>query len=157
MIRRTLLLICACMAGIAHAAPREDAAADFAVVDAEFGIFADGRPDELVFAPTRIIPHREGQRYGWVIELRTAKRTLAVSEEYLLPAGDAPGKAADPVSESLNVPTPRRRQVSQRQLAPVDGRIFGEWSVGPHEPAGRRQLQVLIEGRPAASFEYEVK
>jgi hypothetical protein len=39
----------------------------------------------------------------------------------------------------------------------VDGRIYGEWAFGPGEPAGRRHLQVIIEGQLGASFEYEVK
>jgi hypothetical protein len=63
----------------------------------------------------------------------------------------------NPISENLNIPLQRRNQVSQRQLVPVDGRIFGEWSVGPGEPAGHRHLQVVIEGEVAASFEFDVK
>ena len=55
------------------------------------------------------------------------------------------------------IPLERRNQVSQRHLVPVDGQIFGEWEIGPGEPPGQRHLQVLIEGRVAASFEYEVK
>ena len=43
------------------------------------------------------------------------------------------------------------------QLVPVDGRIYGEWSVGPQEPAGPRRLEVVVEGQVAASFAFEVK
>lgn len=39
----------------------------------------------------------------------------------------------------------------------MDGKIIGEWAVGPEEPAGRRHLQVVIEGVEAALFEYEVR
>ena len=40
---------------------------------------------------------------------------------------------------------------------PQEGRIFGEWEIGPGEPPGRRHLQVVIEGEVAASFEYDVR
>lgn len=167
MIRKTLILILACATGLAAAAAPDEppktapgkppGKAAVEVVGAEFGTFDDGAPGELVFTPTATIPHRTGQRYGWVIEVRTGKRALAVSEEYLLPGAQKPAPAADPESESLSLPAQRRSQVSQRQLVPVDGRIYGEWAIGPNEPAGHRHLQVLIEGRPAASFEYDVR
>lgn len=57
----------------------------------------------------------------------------------------------------MTIPLQRRNQVSQRQLVPVDGRIYGEWEVAPGEPSGHRHLQVVIEGEVAASFEYDVK
>ncbi len=101
-----------------------------------------------------------GQRYGWIIEVHTSKSSLSVREEYLLPNAQNPSKAeqvTDSLSESLSIPAQRRNQVSQRQLVPVDSKIYGEWAVGPNEPAGHRHLQVIIEGQVAASFEYDVK
>ncbi|MCX8086629.1 MAG: hypothetical protein N3C63_06940 [Rhodocyclaceae bacterium] len=121
---------------------------------AEFGLFsAEGR-DALVFEPADVIPHRVGQRYGWVITLKTAKRSLAVREEYLL-GPTAPITEAPP--GSIVTPLPRRNQVSQRQLVPIDGRIYGEWAIGPQEPPGRRQLRVVIEERAEVVFDYEVR
>ena len=157
MIRKTLILISALVAGISFAAAPSPADAPIQVVSAEFGIFDDGSPGELVFEPTDVVPHKEGQRYGWIIEVRTAKRNLAVREEYLLPTPSTAQAATDPLSESLNLPVQRRNQVSQRQLVPVDGKIYGEWSVGPNEPAGHRHLQVFIENQLGANFEYDVK
>ena len=78
-------------------------------------------------------------------------------EEYLLPGPPKAANATDPLSDSLNIPIERRNQVSQRQLVPVEGKIYGEWAVGQNEPAGHRRLQVVIEGQVVASFEYEVK
>jgi len=133
------------------------AAAEVDILDAEFGTFDASKPGEIVFTPATIVPHRTGQRYGWVIEVRTGKRSLSVREEYLLPNAAPPQPADNPVAAHLAVPFERHNQVSQRQLVPVDGRIYGEWSIGPSEPAGRRQLQVVVEGVPAARFDYEVK
>lgn len=125
------------------------------VVDAEFGVFESGKPGELVFEPTLVVPHVAGQRYGWVIELGTAKRSVAVREEYLIAPVDSFKEEAG--GQRLTIPHERRNQVSQRQLVPVDGRIYGEWAIGPQEPPGKRRLQVLVEDHPPVVFEYEVK
>lgn len=133
------------------AEPKANAAVE--VVSTEFGIFDDSVKDELAFEATAVVPHRVGQRYGWVIGLRTKKRSVSVREEYLLPSAATAGASGDIVT----IPLDRRSQVSQRQLVPVGGKIYGLWSVGPQEPAGHRRLDVVIEGQVAASFEYEVK
>jgi hypothetical protein len=132
-------------------------AAPVAIISAEFGLFHDGAPNELVFEPTSVVPRRPGQRYGWIITVRTGKRTLTVREEYLLPEAAANKVPDSQVARNLHIPDLRRSQVSQRQLVPVDDQIFGEWSIGPDEPPGHRRLQVIVEGEVAASFEYDVK
>ena len=162
MIRFILLLIFFCLSAASTAAPQNPKEVTVEIVSAEFGLFDASNPDELIFEPATVVPQKVGQRYGWVIEVRTRKRSLAVREEYLLPTAAtaaAPSStakaAADPTT--LNIPLLRRNQVSQRQLVPVEGRIFGEWSIGPGEPAGQRHLQVIIEGQLGADFEYEVR
>lgn len=125
------------------------------VTGAEFGIFESGKLGELVFEPTLVVPHVAGQRYGWVIELGTARRSVAVREEYLIaPAASFKEEAG---GQRLTIPHERRNQVSQRQLVPVAGRIYGEWAIGPQEPPGKRRLQVLVEDHPPVVFEYEVR
>ena len=124
------------------------------IVRAEFGVFDMSNPRETLFEETRVVPHKVGTRYGWIIEVRTGKRSLSVREEYLLPS-TARTESSD--AKTLVIPFERRSQVSQRQLVPQEGRIFGEWEIGPNEPHGRRHLQVVVEGEVAASFEYEVR
>jgi len=154
---KTLILICALLGGGAAAAAAGDAL-PVEIVSAEFGRFDASNPRELVFEPGKVIPHRDGQRYGWIIEVRTKKRSLSVSEEYLLPYAEATRTSPDnSATEVWKIPQARRNQVSQRQLVPVDGKIYGEWAIGPNEPAGHRRLQVLVEGQVAASFEFDVK
>jgi len=155
MRNNVLMGFLAGVAGMAFAAP--PVAAPVVIVAAEFGLFDDRNPHELLFASAQVVPHRVGQRYGWVIEVATARRSLSVREEYLLPAATGAKNATDAESESLTIPQQRRNQVSQRQLVPIDGKIYGEWSVGPNEPAGHRQLQVVVEDQVAASFEFDVK
>ncbi|NJA88519.1 hypothetical protein HCX48_04670 [Rhodocyclus tenuis] len=130
------------------------------IVAAEFGVFVDGGHDELVLVPTRLVPHVVGQRYGWAIELRTARRSVSVREEYVRPPASPTADAAvasDPVRDSLQLPVATSRQVSQRQLVPVNGLIYGEWAVGPGEPAGHRTLRVVIENEAQLVFDYDMK
>lgn len=127
------------------------------IVSAEFGIFDASNSSDVTFGPTRVVPHKEGQRYGWVIELRTTQRSLSVREEYLLPNPVKTPKSDNPIVADLEMPLYRHNQISQRQLVPVEGKIYGEWEVGPREPAGHRHLQVVIEDQVAASFEFDVK
>jgi len=149
---RTFGLSLLLAAGTAGAAPTIE------IVTAEFGLFEAGRGDEIVFQPATVVPRAVGQRYGWIIELKTAQRSVAVGEAYVLPEKPTTSSAADArVAENLRIPDLRRHQVSQRQLVPVDGQIVGEWSVGPDEPAGKRRLQVTVEGLPAATFDFEVR
>ncbi|SDI40560.1 hypothetical protein [Propionivibrio dicarboxylicus] len=127
--------------------------ASLEIVDAEFGVFDASRANEIRFLPTLTVPHRVGQRYGWIIDLNTRQRSVSVREEYLLPSAVQGGEA----NGVLVIPMERRNQASQRQLVPQEGRIIGEWEIGPGEPPGRRHLQVFVEGALAADFEYEVK
>ena len=129
----------------------------FEVVAAEFGVFDASDPQRVVFSPTQVVPRKEGQRYGWMIELRGVKRSVSVREEYLLPSTAIEHRTDSAEGTKLVIPLERRNQVSQRQLVPVDGRIYGEWAVGSQEPTGRRQLEVVVEGQVAASFEFEVR
>lgn len=153
---KALLLVPVFAAGISFAAPLPPTKVE--VVRAEFGIFDASNPKQIVFEPTLAVPHKEGQRYGWVIELRTRGRSVSVREEYLLTNAPSESRPSAPMTtELLNVTQDRHNQISQRQLVPVDGKIYGEWAVGPNEPAGRRHLQVVIEGQVAADFEFDVK
>lgn len=152
-----IVLLSCCGTAIAAAPKPKDA--DPQIVSAEFGIFDASNPKQLVFEPTAIVPHREGQRYGWIIELRTKKRSVAVREEYILPtaATEAGPTGNIAAAGGANIPLPKRNQVSQRQLVPMRGQIYGEWAIGPGEPPGKRHLQVIVEGQLAGSFEYEVR
>jgi hypothetical protein len=129
----------------------------FEVVSAEFGLFDASDPQQVIFSPAAVVPRHEGQLYGWAIELRGAEHSVSVREEYLLPGRAVEERTESAEGTKLVIPLERRSQVSQRQLVPVGGYIYGEWSVGPREPAGPRRLEVIVEGRVAARFAFEVR
>lgn len=156
MIRRalTVLLLGAALAG-GSAIADANAGRKVEIVSAEFGIFSAASDGKTLFQPSAVVPHAIGQRYGWIIGVRTAKRSLEVREEYVFAAKEAP-PAESAVAANLRVPDLSRRQVSQRQLVPVDGEIAGEWEVGPAEPAGRRRLLVSVEGE-SRGFDFTIE
>ena len=158
-MRRWLLLFFVVLwAGLALAEQDVPAVTKLELVSAEFGVFYATDAGEQVFEPSAVVPHKVGQRYGWVIEVRTGYRSLGVREEYLLASlSKIEEKDGDIFSDNFKILLPRRNQVSQRQLVPVDGKILGEWAIGAEEPAGRRHLQVFVENQLAADFEFEVK
>ncbi|MDR1163607.1 MAG: hypothetical protein LBM17_07240 [Candidatus Accumulibacter sp.] len=129
------------------------------VVRAEFGLFDASDPKKTRFTETSVVPRRKEQRYGWVIEVRTKKRSLSVREEYLLPSSEKEASETRDASGRtvFFLPHERRVQVSQRQLVPAGNRIVGEWVVGPDEPAGHRHLQVIVEDALAADFEFDME
>ncbi|GBG00883.1 hypothetical protein AZSI13_02100 [Azospira sp. I13] len=150
-----LCLGLALMAPPAWSAP-VDPATEVEVVAAEFGLFEE-RKGDLVFTPAEVVPHVLGQRYGWVIEVKTKKRSLNVTEEYVVPHPNQGSPTELEVARNLGLSNDKRIPVSQRILRPQDDHIYAEWSVGPNEPVGHRRLQVLIDDRVAARFEFDVK
>lgn len=158
-MKRHIAVLCLMFLPLFASAAEPRPAPTVEVVSAEFGVFDTSNPKETTFAATDVVPHREGQRYGWVIEVKTKRRSLGVSEEYLLPntaAATPPDTDRRGNRVIMDVPLPRRNQVSLRELVPVDGAIYGEWVIGPGEPAGHRHLQVMIDGVPVADFEFDV-
>ena len=156
---RPLLLCLLLFAGTTLAAAPKAKDAPVEIIGATFGLFSTNAEKKVSFALTLVVPHKEGQRYGWIIEIRTKRRSISVREEYIIPTAETEagptGNFKD--NHTLTIPLPRRNQVSQRQLVPVGGQIYGEWAIGPGEPPGKRHLQVIVEGELAGSFEYEVK
>lgn len=133
-------------------------AAGVEVVNAEFGLFEADSSGATLFSPSRSVPRKPGQRYGWLIELRadaSTPRSVLVREEYLQPSRAPVVRSAR--DDSLRLTDVRRHQVSERRLVPVDGQIAGEWMIGADEPAGERHLVVVIEGAPETRFDYRVE
>ena len=149
MLRKILLLVQLLVplfaAGASFAATPVD------IVSAEFGVFTSDEDEGRVFAPGELIPLVPGQRYGWVLEVRSPRRSVSVREEALLAA--PPVKADDQETISFE----RRRLLGQRQLVPVGGRIFGEWTVGPDDRPGPRRLRVTVEEQSSVDFAYELR
>ncbi len=76
-MRKTVFVILALVAGIVFAAP--PAPVPVKVIRAEFGLFKTNDSGEQLFLPAQVVPHQVGQRYGWIIEVSSARRNDARS------------------------------------------------------------------------------
>lgn len=152
-LRRLALLAGLLLAGSATslAAPAGSVAE---VVKVEFGIFDDDGTDQLGFGPTGDIPLSVGQPYGWLLQIRTTAKSLAVREELLRPEKDAaPAESPD---TDLTPPTNRAALLgfNERRLPVQDGIAFGVRKVVAGDVPGRYRLKVFVERKLAATFDF---
>ena len=157
IIRSLLTAVLALAAGIVMAAPPVPAEPAVKIVHAEFGLFESSKPEELTLVPTNVVPLVVGQHYGWVIEVQTTRRRLAVREEYVTPLPVTAQIAPSPLTEYLTITDEKRVLHSQKQLVPLEGKIYGESVITPSDRSGHRRLQVVVEGQVGASFEFDVE
>ncbi len=127
-------------------------APDVEIVNAEFGIFEDDGSDQIGFGVTSEIPFSRGQPYGWLIEVKTTKKTLAVREELLMLQDTVATPGSDPseaVRESI-------LGLNESRVPVSDGMIFGERRIKAEDKAGRYRLRVYVERKLTATFDYSV-
>ena len=135
------------LAGIAATvAPPVADRAEFGVWDAE----TNGVPKLLV---TKVVPLDLGIVYGWRLHLTTTNPTVRVKQVLTLPvAPQSWGK-----NNEVRLSNDKRVATFERQMEPKDGWIAEFIGVADGDPAGRHTLEVTVDGRPAATFEFETK
>jgi hypothetical protein len=129
---------------------------DVAIVKAEFGIFQDDGSDQLGFGATDEIPATAGQAYGWLIEVKTASKSLAVREEMrhlLEPPATSGDKSDDPNAYPAKTSFADFRE---RQVSVANGVIFGEHKIATNDKPGWYRLRVYVERTPVATFDYQL-
>lgn len=139
--------------GFAHAAT---GATDVEVIKSEFGIFQEEGSDQLGFGASNSILLSPGQAYGWLMEVKTAKKSVAVREELSVASG-----ATEQASESELTPAapPAAEAVvgfNERRIPVMDGMIFGERKVNANDKPGSYQLRVFVEKKLVATFDYRL-
>jgi hypothetical protein len=147
----TIMLLTAALQALA--APAEP---DIAIIKTEFGIFEEDGSDQLGFGATSEIPFAIGQPYGWLIEVKTTKKSLAVREEILIPR-DTP---AAPGSNDSDIGIPASREsllgFNERRVPVSDGMIFGERRIRQVDKPGTYRLRVYVERKLTATFDYSI-
>jgi hypothetical protein len=125
----------------------------FRIVKAEFGVLAPGG-----FQPSTRVPLREGQGFGWVIELTAAKDRLRWREEIRLPAAPEEWRFEDKDKDSRHsLSADRRTSILERESRIVDGVIYNFWQISRGDPKGRYSMRIMIEGLLVSTFEFDVE
>jgi hypothetical protein len=150
-ITRIPFLLMVCMA-IACSRPSKDSVE---ITQAAFGVYRTPQAGRTEFQPTRVVPFAIGQRYGWLIGVKTERPRIRWREELTLPS--APATWGSERVGTRNVAANNRSVVTEREVAAKSGYVFNAWEINPGDPRGHYTIKVTIEGGPPRVFEFELK
>jgi len=125
--------------------------APFRVLKAEFGIIVPGG-----FQPSSKVPLKEGQGFGWVIQLQTPRDTIRWREVLRLPAAPQTWHA-DEASGKHTMSADRRTSTLERTARVENGVIYNLWQISPGDPPGRYTVRVMVEDLLVSTFEFDVE
>ena len=152
MRRRFLMAVLALQIGASFASTEKAAPpTQFKVLKAEFGVIVPGG-----FQPTTKVPFKDGQSFGWVIQLDTKRDVVKWREELRLPSAPQTWHA-DESSGKHTVSADRKTSILEREARVENGMIFNFWQVSPGDPKGRYTMRVMLEGMLVSSFEFDVE
>ena len=156
---RALALLCAA-ASIAASAPPDAKKvipeSEFEVVRSELVLVYGLETKEPRFEPTRKVPLKPGQSFGWVIELQTHKPKIKWREEFALPAAPETWGPTE-TQDRRRISEDKKVSVIEREVEIERGLIYNFWTLAAGDPAGRYVIRVFIEGVRAATFEFDVE
>jgi hypothetical protein len=160
-LRRTRVLVLAAqvlvvgaVAALSGGAP---AAPDLQLVlKAESGLFGPYDQVPQSFVPNRLLPLKDGQAFGWRMQLRNPPRQVRVREELTLPA--EPKTWGDPEPGLRRKTTPDgRTAVTDQLLEPKDGVISQSWTVTQGDPKGTWVIKVRVDDGPEHVFRFDAR
>ncbi len=126
------------------------------VLKAEGGLFAPGDGADSAFVASKVLPLKDGQVFGWRIQLRHPARAVRVREELSLPA--EPKTWGDPEPGLKRRTTADGRSaITELQLTPRDGFISQSWTVTTGDPKGTWVIKVRVEDGPEQVFRFEAR
>lgn len=164
-MRRTAAAIALlCAVGVMGPASAADASrtappAKAWVLKAEGGLFgpdAPGEPGRPSFVPTTTLPLKDGQAFGWRIQLRPGTGPVRVREELTLPTEPKTWGDPEPGLKRRNTPD-GRSAITELQLVPVNGVISQSWTVTTGDPKGPWVIKVRVEDGPEHVFRFEAR
>ncbi len=126
------------------------------VLKAESGLFSGGDAATAPFVPSAVLPLKDGQAFGWRMQVRTPQRTVKVREELTLPA--EPKTWGDPEPGLKRKTSPDgRTATTEVLLEPRNGHIGQTWTVTEGDPKGSWTIRVRIDDGPVHTFRFEAR
>jgi len=125
------------------------------IINSEFGIFKKDKKGEPIFSPTRKVPLKVNQEYGWIVELKDSNTPVKWREEFILPSASKTwGK--NPKKEQI-VSEDRKVSVTEKIVSPFKSIISNSWFVAPGDPKGHYVIKLVIENTDPIIFEFDVQ
>lgn len=135
------------------ASPQSDAQ-PIIVNKAEFGVQRVDSQGKGTFIPTYRVPLQEGNKYGWQIQLKNYKGAVTWREILRLPK--RPETWGVDTGQDLTISPDGKEAVTKRTQTTTDGVIKNFWTIAPGDPDGKHKIQVYIDDRLIAAFEFEI-
>jgi hypothetical protein len=123
----------------------------FRVLKTEFGLLSPAG-----FQPSTKVPLKDGQGFGWVIQLDAGKDTIKWREELRLPAAPQTWRSDD-ANATHTMSADRKTSILEREARIEDGVIYNFWQITPGDPKGRYTMRVMIEGLLVSTFDFDVE
>jgi hypothetical protein len=124
------------------------------VTKAEFGVERVGARGNVTFIPTMRVPLQEKKRYGWRIQLKDYKGEVTWREVLRLPK--QPENWGTDNGENFSLSANGTEGVTTRTQKAPNGMIENFWTIAPGDPSGKHKIEVYIDNRRIAAFEFEV-
>lgn len=124
------------------------------VTKAEFGVERIGARGNVTFIPTSRVPLQEKKRYGWRIQLKDYKGEVTWREVLRLPK--PPENWGTDNGENFSLSANGAQGVTSRTIKTENGVIENFWTIAPGDPSGKHNIEVYIDNRRIASFDFEV-
>jgi hypothetical protein len=124
------------------------------VSKSEFGVKIVNSEGKANFFPTTTVPLKEGDAYGWRIKIDNYQGKVKWREVLTLPK--PPETWITQNNKNFSISKDGKTATSQRTQTPVNGMIENFWTVSTGDPLGKHQIQVYIDERLIASFEFEI-
>lgn len=125
-----------------------------AVSKAEFGVFRVDKNGKTTFIPTTKVHLEEGNKYGWRIQMKDYKGEVTWREVIRLP--QRPESWGTDNGENFSIEANGTEGVTTRTQLTKDGVIRNSWTMVSGDPLGKHMIDVYVDERRIASFEFEV-
>ncbi len=121
---------------------------------AEFGVLRDSSSHKSTFIPTNKVILKEGNKYGWRIHLKNYQGVVTWREVIKLPK--VPETWSTNSGEDFSLSTNGTEAVTKRIQEAKKGVIENFWTITPGDPAGKHTIEIYVNDRCIASFNFEV-
>ena len=124
------------------------------VIKAEFGVFRRDKRGKTTFIPTNKVPLEAGLAYGWRLQLKNYKGKVTWKEIFRLP--QLPHTWGTQNGENFSLSNNGTAAVTTRTDKVKKGIIKNSWTVTSGDPQGNHLIEVYIDDRHVASFEFKI-
>ncbi|MCX7593441.1 MAG: hypothetical protein N2235_06720 [Fischerella sp.] len=125
------------------------------VVDkVEFGVLRADKDGKVTLIPTKKVPLQEGTMYGWRVQLKDYQGEVTWREIFQLPK--RPETWGTTNTDNFSLSTDGTAAETKRTDLTKDGVITNSWTIAAGDPIGKHTIEVYIDDRRIAAFEFEV-